>query len=136
MAVYRLTCFKAVVWMNGGLGIRRRPDIVNALCRVAVDALGSIVSPELKYPIMDGIFVGINCLGLGAGKAYNIVKVLIGMTTGTEFNDFQGWAAGFVFETVGDVHKSFLEPLLLVAVKTACQYLFRRNFLGKGIEII
>jgi hypothetical protein len=88
MAVYRLTCFKAVVRMNGGLGIRRRPDIVNTLCRMAVDALSSIISPELKYSIMNGIFVRIYCLGLGAGKAYNIVKIFVGMTTGTKFNDF------------------------------------------------
>jgi hypothetical protein len=116
VTVNRLTCFKTVVRMNGRFGIRRRPDIVNALCRVAVDALSSIISPELEYSIMNGVFVSIDCLGLGTGKAYNIVKIFVGMTTGTKFNYFQRWPAGFVLETVGDVNESFLEPLFLVAV--------------------
>ena len=61
---------------------------MDALGSVTINTLGSITSPELQYTVVNGIFIGINSLGLGAGKSYNIVKILICVTTGTEFNDF------------------------------------------------
>jgi hypothetical protein len=136
MALSGITGVIAVIGMDRRLGVRWRPDVMDALRGMTVDTLCRIGPPELKDTVVNGFLVGIHRFRLGFIESHHIVEVFVGMTAGTEFHDFKGRTTGLVFKPVGDVDEGFLKTLFLVAVEASRQYLIRGNLFRQGIEVI
>ena len=109
---------------------------MDALRSVAVDTLCRVGPPELKDTVVDGFLVGVHRFRLGFIELHHIVKIFVGMATGTEFHDFKRRTTGLVLKPVGDVDEGFLKTLFLVAVEASGQHRFRGNIFRQGIEII